>query len=70
MRARVVAHNYCWARFVGLATLLATLLTIPMAMAANEHAPRPSYDLFDVVAYHKEEMNLIPYVILVITKLN
>jgi hypothetical protein len=41
-----------------------------MAMADNEQAPRPSYDLFDVVAYHKEEMDLIPYVILVITKLN
>ena len=61
MRARVVAHNYCWARFVGLATLLATLLTIPMAMAPNEQAPRPSYDLFDAVAYNKEEMELIPY---------
>ena len=32
-----------------------------MAMAANEHAPRPSYDLFDAVAYNKEEMELIPY---------
>ena len=61
MRARVVAHNYCWTRFVGLATLLATLLTIPMAMADNEQAPRPCYDPFGVVAYHKEDMDLIPY---------
>ena len=60
MRARVVAHNYCWARFVGLATLVATLLTIPVAMADNEQAPRPCFEHFDVVAYHREE-KLIPY---------
>jgi hypothetical protein len=31
-----------------------------MAMADNEQAPRPCFDLFLVVAYHKEE-KLIPY---------
>jgi hypothetical protein len=60
VRARVVAHNYYWARFVGLATLLATLLTIPMAMPMAEQAPSPYFDPFGVVAYHKEE-KLNPY---------